>query len=127
MIKNQPYTIHDELRNSKFEFYLTGSRYLGGANDNSDWDYFTQNSPGVRDFLQRLGFKHDLSGYYDDPLIVSVMCSGDVHVQLCLNVESKERVQWTLKNNGVRFDRIPKDQARRIWAACLQLYEATCD
>lgn len=45
------------LAESKFVFHPTGSRYIGYARSDSDWDYIAANTPPCRAFLEGLGFK----------------------------------------------------------------------
>lgn len=42
---------------AKFEFYLTGSRFMRYAvRPDSDWDFMVQDSTKVREFLETIGF-----------------------------------------------------------------------
>ena len=45
------------LHSAPFEFYLTGSRYIGGARPDSDWDFIVQDSPEIRSWLSMVGFE----------------------------------------------------------------------
>ena len=46
-----------KMEASDFDFYMTGSRIIGTADNSSDWDFFTTNSIKVQSFLANLGFK----------------------------------------------------------------------
>jgi hypothetical protein len=51
------------LDRSPFDFYLAGSRYMGCARPDSDWDFYTQNTAEVRRYLAALGFKSVYAEY----------------------------------------------------------------
>jgi len=81
------------LEASQFEFYLTGSRFFGKEQSHSsDFDFFVQDSPEVRTWLTKQGFKACLS-YQEDQLIdivyqnykdgiwVDVQCINDIEVK----------------------------------------------
>lgn len=57
-------TVLDYLAHSQHKFYLTGSRFFGGAKADSDYDFFTQDCVEVRAELGRLGFRPE-QGYED--------------------------------------------------------------
>lgn len=79
--------------------FLTGSRFFGTEEENSDWDFFTSQAVSDGDF-RRAGFVQlNISAYLSDPSIASVwMLPGkDVHVQVVKDVEHKKRAQQFLK------------------------------
>lgn len=49
--------ILNSMEKSSFEFHLTGSRLFGGATENSDWDFFAMNQPGLDNWLETNGFE----------------------------------------------------------------------
>lgn len=51
------------LDTSSLVFYLAGSRYMGCARLDSDWDFYVQNSDGVIAFLFEKGFSPMSKGY----------------------------------------------------------------
>lgn len=51
------------LRESEFTFHITGSRYFGGATEESDTDYFAQDSDELRRKLESLGLDNITSHY----------------------------------------------------------------
>ena len=64
---------------SMYEFYLTGSRFfsLKKLEDNTDYDFFTEDTPSIRGFLSTLNFRPLTEGdthnlYLGDPTIVAV-------------------------------------------------------
>jgi len=56
-------TVKKLLDASQFDFYLTGSQYFRTAKPLSDWDFFTQDSAKIRDFLTEIGFV-DMTEWY---------------------------------------------------------------
>ena len=114
------------LKEAPFEFHLTGSRFFGNAHHDSDWDFFTEDSIEVREFLQNQGFENlndklevnpkDL--YREDPNIATVFESvfAKVQVQLVQNVGQKIVAQDILKESPIRACFL-KDAAAGNWAA----------
>jgi hypothetical protein len=45
------------LDRSPFDFYLAGSRYMGCARPDSDWDFLAQDSAEIRRYLKTAGFR----------------------------------------------------------------------
>lgn len=98
------------LDNSKFEFHLTGSRYFDTADENSDYDFFTQSSEAVVAFLEREGFVwHQATKYTEQ-----VYRWGMIDIQLVTDVMHKKRVQHLLSLTGA-LNGATKSQARFIW------------
>lgn len=54
--KNDSNFLH-VMRESKFEFRLTGSRYFGGKTADSDWDFLMKMEGGSINFLQKYQFE----------------------------------------------------------------------
>src|SRR5687767_8330393 len=84
-------TILDIIRDSKFTFYLTGSRFFKMDNSKSDWDFFVLDSYEVKEWLYSQGFYEIGHGYSDlntaytfrhanfiQPFQVDVQCVKDV-------------------------------------------------
>lgn len=65
-------SIVETLTEAPFNFYLTGSRTMGGVNKDSDWDFFVENSKEVIEFLNSIGFEKDNDSGYIDPTMVAV-------------------------------------------------------
>lgn len=99
----------------KFRFELTGSQHFKGA-ENSDWDFFTEDKKGVRDFLTDLGFVEIMEAYPKDPLTVSVMRfvppkvrnsirnfhkSQNIDVQIVSDFEMKLAAQTLITENAL--------------------------
>jgi hypothetical protein len=99
-------TIHI-LNESGFEFFPTGSRYMGGMQKDSDYDFFADYNPAIEDWLLSLGFEHDRTAYFEDDLSTMVYRiepdfdnNGDVipgfegfDIQLVKNVGTKQMIQ----------------------------------
>ena len=95
------------LNDSIFEFFPTGSRYMGGMQKDSDYDFFADYSPALEDWLLSLGFVHDEIAYCEDELTTMVYriepvyeTNGDVipgfegfDIQLVKNIETKQMIQ----------------------------------
>lgn len=108
---------------SKFDFYQTGSRYWGTPNENSDWDFFVQDSQQVREFLEKLGFNNNSEATYRGDVCCRAVYVFDLHedrklrveVQLVSDAVLKHVVQETLKR------RIPegipdKSRVKEMWS-----------
>ena len=84
---------------------MTGSRFFGNHTEQSDYDYFTNDSKEVYHYLRTLGF--ELSGdlvdlpNYQDKLTRSVLIhkKDNIHIQLVYDAERKIKIQNFIKNN----------------------------
>ena len=80
------------------DFYLTGSRYMGGWRSDSDWDFLVQHSDAVLFFLEREGFSRCGDRKYDEPegsrhsvwtvtrggITIQVQVAFDVQIMRCV-------------------------------------------
>jgi hypothetical protein len=95
---------------SKFHFFLTGSRFFGKCGSGADFDFFVEDSPEVRSFLEANGFKP--VAYYPGSIVGKcheVYRSGKIDVQCVLDAEKKNQAQLMLLQvypNG-EFNRLP--------------------
>lgn len=120
-----------QLQSSKFDFFLTGSRFWGNAGVFSDWDVFTQHSEEVRQFLFDLGFARyfNQSCYTDDTNCIEVFAkyegkpSQQIHIQLVKDVELKQAVQAFLYSNHPQ-GLGDKAAARELWKFAFRALEA---
>jgi hypothetical protein len=90
------------LRISSFEFQLTGSRFFGTSNSNSDFDFFTEDPAGaVADYLESEGFKLQKAPLplYQDGFTSYVYRKGRVDVQIVNNAELKTFIQNEIINS----------------------------
>lgn len=115
-----------QLEESHHTFYLTGSRYFRTHRQDSDYDFFAQDTPALRSFLDSAGFRpHNplddewMDTYSLDPNIAHVMRwkfgFPHIDVQLVKDLELKRRAQGMIDALGLLRREIPKDEARRIW------------
>lgn len=87
------------MDHDSFTFYLTGSRYFGNAQPQSDWDFFCQYSSEVTDWLRENGFQeHYTDPGYKDSELVCLMRNNAVKmdIQLVKDAELKWKVQQLL-------------------------------
>lgn len=109
-------------------FYLTGSRFFGGWDEDADWDFFTHYTPDIENKLQMLGYKVSLTNDgYTDVGTVMVYQLNNIHIQLVYNPYHKMRAQKLLDSSGAilelkrtcRYNNIPKVQqqitAKPLW------------
>lgn len=123
LAKSQLDEVLSKMRESEFEFHLTGSRYFNTHNQGSDYDFFAQDGKDVRGFLRDLGFEVpgvDFMGeeqeYHDDNIaIVFRHLAAGVDVQLQRNLEKKFRAQILLLSLGVFYNRMSKVSQRNYW------------
>lgn len=135
------------LQHSKFEFCLTGSRFFGGAREESDWDFITWFNQETEDFLVWIGFvlNEDVQDYLD-PMTTKVLtkhfCHCDfrgmewgekimhtdeclkIDIQLCHDFSTKIKVRDILKKS---FNRpLPGDKYQRsqLWSMVYELVKA---
>ena len=135
-----------DLENSKFEFNLTGSRFFGGASQDSDWDFIACYSQEIEDFLSGLGYKlNEAVQDYLDPMTTKVFSKhfcyceeqardyGHRHfehhedcqkidIQLCHDHGTKIRVRDFLKESFSGHC-LPGDkyQRSRLWSMVYKL------
>lgn len=84
-----------DLNNDLIAYYLTGSRFFGGVNNASDWDFFTQHSDSTEQTLRYLGFQPVNEVGERDKLIVSswIYRQPNFHIMLVSDVELKLEAQ----------------------------------
>lgn len=127
MITGMKNTVLDELYFSAFEFHLTGSRFFGNHNQNSDYDFIVPEDDKMEQFLMNLGFKPSKSGrYLDHQTSLLYHHSGDedskngYHVQVTKNVNLKLRVRDFIKQHLIELHNyLPKNHRKLLWNALL--------
>lgn len=95
-----------QLHESKFEFFLTGSHYIGGAGEASDLDLLTEDNEEVRVYLNTIGFSSDILLNWHGYLICphkgsetnAVVELRNVQVQLCRDVALQCNVRDIIRN-----------------------------
>jgi hypothetical protein len=123
--------ILEQLENSAYTFYLTGSRFFGTSNEFSDWDFFTDSEEAIPE-LRSLGFNklnalvygegednlQELKSVYRHPV--------GIDIQVVEDVNKKNAIQSAL--NGTIFVQCIND-ANKIgrvdfWRAAYNLFNA---
>jgi hypothetical protein len=96
VIRSKQEDILEALRDSEFEFYLTGSRFFKIHKEYSDWDFFVEENDEIHIYLSNYNFKNVSSETrYKDSETRSVWFheEADVHVQIVKNAKLKEDAQ----------------------------------
>lgn len=125
------------LRNSKFKFFLTGSRYFGGYTTVSDWDFFVDSNVESLNFIKGLGFLPlDLSesevihnnhyeGLPNVTIYQLITADGEtVQIQMLEGSNAsnvKFTVQKGIKNLGATFVNLSKPERKKIWSSMLNI------
>lgn len=101
------------MEQSKYQFYLTGSQYFGGANENSDWDFFAQYSVELEQELVKEEFERHSA--YKSHIDVSVVYKkSSVHIQLIGDIGEKRRIQEIIKSQ-VPMAALNHNQRKMMW------------
>jgi len=123
-----------DMEECNFSFFLTGSRFWGNTHPNSDWDFFVDDSDGVRQWLHAHGFGlyKATSTYAGDGQCNAVYVLGDVidgnnlvQIQVVKSATVKNTIQselYRLHPSGFS----DKGQARAIWQTAFVMYELGC-
>ena len=121
--QNATQRILDLLNGSEFTFHKTGSRFFGGGNENSDWDFFVDES--ATNFLRRIGFVNDSESFmfsYSDCDIVQVLVHkvAHIHVQVSRNIDKRRRIRNVLYRHSLKqFDKATR---KKIWAIAMAVW-----
>lgn len=115
-----------KMMESEHNFHLTGSRFFGNSTNHSDWDFFIQDSPQVRNWLVANNFKiNKNSKYYSDGFCVDVYryYITDTHwidVQIVndvsLKIKAQDLIKLTVPPNALEN----KAFARIVWRLALE-------
>ena len=105
----------NHLAESKFDFFLTGSRFFKtGHYEQSDWDFYVQDSTEVYDYLTDHGYRSNFK--YDDRFTPCVMTKEEagikIDVQLVVNAARKPKAQKLLIRS---IHAIPKEFHKVLW------------
>lgn len=127
MIRNAFPSVVTELANSaEYEFFLTGSRFFGGANSWSDWDFFVQKSIAVETFLSDLGFTPVVK--YDDKFSTVVYTLEKdgvrVDVQVVRSAVLKQKAQMFLLPYLSSFS---KAYRKKVWDLAFDILNSQTD
>ena len=121
--------IVNRIIESDIKFYQTGSRYFGTSTDDSDWDFFADDTIDTRRWLTDhgficLSFYADNNEYNIDPFCNAVYRQGKVDVQLVNNLDLKIKAQDLIKNKiNVNWLR-NKTIARVVWFSALSALDS---
>lgn len=112
-------TLFQILADSKFEFYLTGSKFFGGARIDSDHDFFVEDSEEVHAFLRNLGFEEvAFPKLYGGETCTALYEIGSIHIQVVKNLDQKHRAQtWLAQNANMAL--VPKNARVHLWNAAM--------
>lgn len=102
------------LENSAFEFHLTGSRFFGSHQINSDYDFFTENAEDCEEYLIENGFRTRRT-YKNMVGIAKLYELGKVQVQLVNGAKLKNKIQDALKKIHSNFGELDKRDRTYRW------------
>lgn len=108
--------------NTAQRFYLTGSRYFHANVPDSDWDYFTEDTPQVRQYLEEEGFilVPATSAHMSyTSSVTAVYYREGFHVQLVRCPIVKSLVQSRMRRIGLGPFLKDKALARILWQMLL--------
>lgn len=114
------------LHNSIYLFYLTGSRFFQKYAEGSDWDFFVEDSPGLVEYLESVGFLKSSKGTYASKEILAVYKHREgVDVQIVVNAAAKEKVQQKMLAAGLTPILYATTKAQRsfYWTIAMALVE----
>lgn len=110
------------LNISRYRFYLTGSRFFGYAKPDSDWDFFTQDKEGLRDYLLSKGFTRlSMNPEWLSSNTLAIWNNKIAQVQVSIERD------WQLKNDAQEFilhseddylrklRSYPKQENKQVW------------
>jgi predicted nucleotidyltransferase len=112
--------ILDIIRASRIPFYLTGSRFFGNYKPESDWDFFTETSQDVSNFLIKYGFELEAVSYNGDTEIVNIWYHSEVniHIQVVKDVAIKVEAQRILTRPMLKnlLIHLNNEERKLMWA-----------
>ena len=118
-------SVLEVLRDSEFDFKLTGSRHFGCYTQESDFDFYVKYSKEVLTFLREYGFTliTNEEGYSDIPDTL-VYRLGNVDVQVRQNFLAFDRLnRWMgSQEKAVKYlQSLNKKDRRQYWSFLLKL------
>lgn len=126
------------LNTSNLKFFLTGSRYFGGTNEFSDWDFFVDRNSESVDFIKGLGFlplktisNEDViyNNHYEGLSYITIyelITDNNEKIQIQLleghnASNNKFAVQKKLKGLGTIFTSLTKPERKKVWSSMLEI------
>lgn len=91
------------VSDSPVKLILTGSRRFGTSTERSDWDFFTEDSPSVREQFMEVGFRKLPMHDYLDITCNAVFRKENVDIQFRSEIRSYEAVCLVLERLGKDF------------------------
>lgn len=111
-----------EMDDSEFDFWGTGSRFASGRTT-GDFDFFTEDTRDLVQFLKKLGFHVNVEGY-NDSLVHAVMeHSTGIHVQLTVDVELKKQARDFIAASDMEYS-VRKMDRRKLWNMVIKGFES---
>lgn len=125
--------ILQQLQSSPFQFHLTGSRFFGGYDALSDYDFFVMNEPGRLDpFLEQAGFFCSNNENYTDSSIEAIYkhpCEIDIQIIepdfMMAKIFAQEEIKMWLCWPQVKeaWKTLSKEFKSRIWDRYIEIYQ----
>ena len=114
----------NHLAASEFDFFLTGSRFFKTSYcEQSDWDFYVQDTAEVETFLLKLGYSSSLK--YDDRFTTCVMTKEEagvkIDIQLVRDATLKTKAQKLL-TKSIRAT--PKEVHEVLWDLAFEWLES---
>ena len=126
------------LNTSNLKFFLTGSRYFGGTNEFSDWDFFVDRTSESIDFIKGLGFLPLKTISNEDVIhnnhyaglsyitIYELITADNEKIQIQLleghnASDVKFMVQKRIKDLGETFSNLSKPERKKVWSSMLNI------
>lgn len=120
--------IIENFRNSAFIFTLTGSRFFGNPNEDSDWDFFVEFSSKLVHFLNEMGFEEIEDERYFDGSVATIfekkLADGKIQIQVLYPMIYKIKFNlnnWIKNCYGYSFSTMSKEQRGFVWETSIRL------
>lgn len=116
-LDTQPFHLIHKMSMTKFNFYLTGSRYFGNATASSDWDFFVKVDDKVKEWM----FDNDFRRIPMHPDWLDLNTSGifrnkhvPIEIALVEDVDLKVKAQQFLFSHPHMLTQ-PGVDMRNVW------------
>jgi predicted nucleotidyltransferase len=108
------------MEQSESQFYLTGSRYFGGEDERSDWDFFAGYSKELEQELLKARFEVH-AAYKTHTDVNVVFKKANIHIQLVGNIEEKKKIQEMIRST-VFMSSLTHPERKMIWHLAYKCY-----
>ncbi len=95
-----PGSVIESMRACPIEFYLTGSRRFGPVRPTSDYDFFTQDTPTIRQALLDMGFRRREAPGYEPHMRDAALVDVFTH--------ARDRVDVQIRKSAEEFEMVCK-------------------